>query len=83
MLFRSMEVLRAVTATPAKLMGMEGKIGTLKTGACADISILKIREKPFVLTDFYGGSMECQNLLIPMATLLGGEIAFCRMDMIF
>ena len=36
-----MDVLNTVTAAPAKIMGMEGKIGTLQPGADADIVILK------------------------------------------
>lgn len=31
------DILRAVTATPARLMKMQGQIGTLAPGACADI----------------------------------------------
>ena len=36
------EVIRAVTETPARLMKMEGIIGTLKPGARSDVSIFKI-----------------------------------------
>ena len=39
------EVLRCVTETPAKVMNMEGKIGTLKPGAFADVAIFKMIDK--------------------------------------
>ena len=47
-----MDVLNTVTAAPAKIMGMEGKIGTLQPGADADIVILKEKQLSFIQKDF-------------------------------
>lgn len=43
------DIVRAVTATPARLMKMQGQIGTTAPGACADISIVKLRKEKIVL----------------------------------
>lgn len=45
------DIIKACTATPAKLMHMQNEIGTLKIGAVADITILKLINKPIVFTD--------------------------------
>ena len=41
-----LDVLRAVTATPAKVLGLAGEIGTLLPGACADVVALDLRHDP-------------------------------------
>lgn len=75
-----MDVLRAVTATPAKIMGMEGKIGTLKPGADADIVILKQKQKTFVQKDFKDEELVSNTLFVPQMTMCAGEINFCQTD---
>lgn len=74
------DVLRAVTATPAQIMGMEGKIGTLKPGADADIVILKQKEKVFVQKDFKDDELVSNILFVPQLTMCAGEINFCQTD---
>lgn len=73
-------VLTAVTATPAKLMGLEGKIGTLKPGADADIVILKQKKQRFLQKDFKDDEIVCDELLVPQLTMCAGEINFCQTD---
>lgn len=77
------EVIRAVTGTPARLMGLTGTIGTLAPGALADVAILKIREKPFVIPDMLGGKVNAEKLFMPMATIKAGRIAHMRIEMEF
>lgn len=74
------DVLRAVTATPAQIMGMEEKIGTLKPGADADIVILKQKEKVFVQKDFKDDELVSNILFVPQLTMCAGEINFCQTD---
>ena len=38
------QIIRAVTQTPAELMGLSGRIGTLQPGASADITISRIEK---------------------------------------
>jgi dihydroorotase len=74
------DVLRAVTVTPAKLMGMEGKIGTLKEGAYADITICKIVDKRVVFIDSKGATHQGNQLIVPVLTIANGEIVYCQTD---
>lgn len=41
------DVVRCVTETPARLMNMEGRLGTLRAGAFADVSVFRLEDKEF------------------------------------
>ena len=75
-----MDVLNTVTAAPAKIMGMEGKIGTLQPGADADIVILKEKQLSFIQKDFKDEELVSNALLVPQLTMCAGEINFCQAD---
>lgn len=75
-----MDVLKAVTATPARIMGLEDKIGTLKPGADADLVILKETPKTFVQKDFRDEELVSTALFVPQLTMCAGEIDFCQAD---
>lgn len=48
------EIIRRVTAIPAQILHSEGKIGTLRPGAFADIIVLEMQEGEFPFTDTRG-----------------------------
>lgn len=75
-----MDVLKAVTAVPAGIMGMEGRIGTLKPGAYADLVILRQKHINFVQKDVRNEELACDTLLVPQLTMCAGEINFCQTD---
>ena len=75
-----MDILKAITAIPAQIMGMEGKIGTLKPGAYADITIFKKISHPFIQKDFQDDELICHDLFIPQLTMCAGEVCFCQSD---
>ena len=70
-------VVTAATAAPAKAMGMSGKIGTLRPGANADITICELREKPMLFTDKFGNSHTGTKALVPVMTIHNGQFAYC------
>ncbi len=73
------DVVAAVTSTPADLMGMRGKIGTLRDGACADIAILEKKERKTRYSDKkeeFAGEIALNTVF----TMLDGEVAFCAND---
>ena len=78
-----MEVIRACTQTPAKLMGMENTIGTLAPGAQADVAILKIVEKPVHFDDMVGNSYEADRLFVPQMTIKAGRVMYRRIEFMF
>lgn len=75
-----LDVFKACTSGPAKVLGMEGKIGTLSAGAYADIAIFKLEEKHFKLTNRAHEIYEASKLLLPKATILKGKIAYRQLD---
>jgi dihydroorotase len=74
------EIFRAVTITPARLMRMEGQIGTLAPGALADVSILNLREKNVTFTDEFGNTITGKHFFIPQMTIKAGKIVFRQVD---
>jgi len=57
----------------ARVIGWDGEIGTLRVGAEADISVLRLEEGPVTLTDSKGATREGNRLLTPVATLRAGR----------
>lgn len=74
------DVVRMTTATPAKLMHMEGQIGTLKPGAFADVAVFKLEDRDYLFNDFEGQQLRGKQILIPQMTICDGTIAFCQQD---
>ena len=74
------DIIRAVTEAPAKLMGLEGEIGTLKAGARADIAIFDMKNHRHVQKDFCDDEISCDQLLVPQLTMMAGEIQYCQSD---
>jgi len=67
-------IIEMSTTRPAKVLGQEGELGTLKTGTVADIALLEKREGRFVFTDSYKGERISNELLSAAATIRRGEI---------
>jgi dihydroorotase len=78
-----MEVIRACTQTPAKLMGMENTIGTLAPGALADGAILKIVERPVHFDDLMGNAYEANRLFVPQMTVKAGRTMYRQIEFMF
>src|SRR5579884_3585068 len=72
-------VLRA-TAAPARILGHEGTVGTLKPGANADIAILELRDGAFELTDSDGSTITARRRLFARTTIKDGRIWYERPD---
>ncbi len=68
------EVVRAVTATPASVIGKLGEIGTLKPGSSADVAVFKMKEGKFPLVDSYGVGRTGSKLLVPIKVVRGGSL---------
>ena len=75
-----MTILKAVTETPARLMGMEGKLGTLKEGALADIAVFDLKDRQYIQKDFCDDEIVCSQILVPQLTMVAGEIQYCQSD---
>lgn len=62
-----------VTAAPARVLGLEGEVGTLATGACADVAVLRWNEDAAPLVDS-SGQTRPGGCWEPVLTVRGGEI---------
>ena len=72
------DVVRAVTRTPARLMKMEGQIGTLAPGAFADIAIVKLRKEKIVFEDTKGAQLAGDRYIDNCAAISNGQIVYRR-----
>lgn len=70
------DLVRAVTATPAEVMNLQGKIGTLRPGTKADIFVTKIQKNPLDITDKFGETVHLEETFVPMLTLKEGHLAY-------
>lgn len=75
------EVIRRVTSTAAEIYGEAGKMGTLAEGTCADITILECQQKEVLFRDKYHNELIGNSLLMPMATIIDGQLFYCSGEM--
>lgn len=68
------DVIRLSTEAPARILGMEGEIGTLRVGACGDVSVLRLEEGEFPLSDTEGVVELIKRRLVPVATIRAGQV---------
>jgi len=76
------KIFEAATNTPAKLMGMTGKIGTLAPGAFGDVAIFKVEARPVSFADTFGKTVQGSAMLVPQMTISGGQIVYRTLSFI-
>ncbi|MFL5255974.1 MAG: amidohydrolase family protein, partial [Rhodopila sp.] len=72
------ECVRRATTVPARLMGYEGTVGTLKPGANADVSVFELRDGNFELIDAERDKIIAKRRLIAQRTLKDGRVWYER-----
>jgi len=72
------EIVRRATTAPARLMGYEGTVGTLKPGANADVAVFELRDGNFELRDTDGNSITAKRRLLAQLTVKDGRIWYER-----
>lgn len=72
------QIIERVTAIPAKLMGMEGEIGTLAPGASGDVTICKLVEQEVIFRDSLNTVHYGTKVLVPVMTILKGSVVYCN-----
>jgi dihydroorotase len=63
---------------PAKIMGYEGTVGTLKPGANADVSVFELRDEDVELRDSDGDTVTARRRFLPQLTLKDGRVWYER-----
>lgn len=74
------QIVAACTMVPARFVGMQGQIGTLKPGAFADVAIFRLSRKEVIMGDKFGNSITADQYLLPQLTILNGKIVFKQID---
>ena len=72
------DIVARATAAPAKILGYEGTVGTLKPGANADIALIERRNGNVDLTDSDGNTVTATERLITRMTLKDGRVWYER-----
>ena len=70
------EIFKAVTSTPAKVIGKTDKAGYLKVGGSADISVMRYQNAPFEIYDRQGNCVKDESAYVNLLTLKNGLPVF-------
>jgi dihydroorotase len=70
------QVIAASTIGPAKAIGLDREIGTLRPGACADVTVFRLREGQVAYTDSEGRTEDARLTLEPVQTIRAGRSVF-------
>ncbi len=69
-------VLACATTNPARILGMEGEIGTLRKGTVADIAVFALESGDFAFEDCDGNTIQGQFRLLPRYTIRQGKVTW-------
>ena len=72
------EVVRAATATPARVIGRAGELGTLEPGALADVAVFQLEQGEFDFRDSDGNTLRGSQRLTPYLTIRDGQLWWKR-----
>jgi len=72
------EIVRRSTAVPARIIGYEGTVGTLKPGANADVAVFELRDGDFELRDSDGNVVTAKRRLLTQMTVKDGRVWYER-----
>ena len=72
------EIVRRATTAPARIMGYEGTVGTLKPGANADVAVFELQDGNFELRDCDGNVVNTKRRLQAQLTVKDGRVWYER-----
>jgi dihydroorotase len=67
-------VVEMSTTVPARVLGKQDQLGTLKVGSVADVAVLERRRGSFLLSDSHDEMRTGSELLVAAATVRRGEL---------
>lgn len=74
------DAIRAVTITPAKILGLDHVIGSIAPGYDADLSIFRMDSSKILFYDSDGNERNAKAGLIPLMTLRSGQVIWKSED---
>ena len=69
-------LFKAVTSTPAKVLGKEQEWGALEVGRCADLAVLDYTDEGFDLTDEAGNRAQSDRGYRCVLTVADGQVVY-------
>jgi dihydroorotase len=72
------DLVTRATAAPAKILGYDGTVGTLRPGANADVTIIELRDEAVELRDSDGNTVTAKRRLVPQVTVKDGRVWYER-----
>jgi dihydroorotase len=70
------EVVRQTTVNPARAIGQEGQLGTIKPGSEADVAVFDIPDGNFIFTDSHGRQESGNRKIEPYLTVRKGDVFY-------
>lgn len=70
------DVIRAITITPAKVLGVEDRFGSVEVGKEANITLCRTESSPTIYRDSESDEMTGLRRLVPVMTIRSGEIVY-------
>jgi dihydroorotase len=73
------QVIEMTTLAPARSVRLHDRLGTLRPGACADVTLLRLRQGPVELTDAGEKAREtvtADQALVPAGAIREGRVVF-------
>ena len=67
------DVVAACTSRPAQVLGIDGEVGSLRVGSCADVALFRLLTGTFPLYDIFGEMREANRLLVNTLTIVDGR----------
>jgi dihydroorotase len=67
------EIVDMTTRAPARVIGVEGELGTLRPGAAGDVTLLSLVDGPVTLEDAMGEVVEASRRLVPAGVVRAGR----------
>ena len=67
------DVISFATSNPAAAVGLSTRLGTLKVGAVADVSMLRLAHGSYELMDAEGATRTADRMLVPVETIRAGR----------
>ena len=73
---RRMDVLRATTISAARMLRLDGEVGSLKPGKAADIAVLREVPAQKQQRDSCGNELTLRRILTAEMTILAGKVVY-------
>ncbi len=73
-------VLEKITSIPAKFLGLQDKVGTVKAGAFADLVLVELERGEFLFEDSYKNKETAKERMRPLMVMKGGKVRYDRLS---